>query len=95
MSYHDQSKALQAVALLAIGCSECGITRDRSHRTRLSGILCWPTWSKLWPFRGLLLLGEGFLGSHSLFSHGSRALVMGCSVASSFPGRGSLRSLEG
>jgi len=62
VSYHDQFKALQAVALLAIGCSEYGITRDRSTGPEfwhsllayLEQALAFSGGCSLWGVRGLL-----------------------------------------
>jgi len=47
--YHDQCKVLQAVAILSIGCSKCGITRDRSIGPTFLAFFTGLSWSKLWP----------------------------------------------
>jgi len=49
--YHDQCKALQAVVVLSIGCSECGITRERSIGPEFLAFFAGLSWSKLWPHR--------------------------------------------
>jgi len=60
--YHDQRKALKAVAYLAMGCSECGITRDRSAGPEFLAFFAGLSWSKLWSHGGCFL-GEGLTES--------------------------------
>lgn len=50
--YHEQSNAPQAVAFLPIGCSKCGISRDRSYGPDVLALFAGLPWMKFWPFRG-------------------------------------------
>jgi hypothetical protein len=64
--YHDQRKALKAVAFLAMECSECGITRDRSAGPEFLAFFAGLSWNKLSSHGLLPSSGEGFLESRSL-----------------------------
>jgi len=84
--YHDQCKVLQAVDILSIGCSKCGITRDRSIGPTFLAFFTGLSWSKLWPHGSRPLPGLGVtLGSRLFLTHCALGPCGGEVVASSDP----------